>query len=148
MGLDMYLTGEKYLSQYTPEEKAISDEISNLLGMEDLKVQEVTCELAYWRKANAIHAWFVEHVQGGEDECKKHHVPMESLDELLGVCREVVTNKEAAKHLLAPQAGFFYGRTEIDDYYFESLEETIKMLTKARKDAEEYNLDMYYQSSW
>ncbi len=33
-------------------------------------VGEVTTireEVLYWRKANAIHQWFVENVQGGED---------------------------------------------------------------------------------
>lgn len=47
-------------------------------------------EVGYWRKANAIHKWFVENVQNGEDDCGRYEVSKEQLEELLDVCKEVL----------------------------------------------------------
>ena len=47
-------------------------------------------QVGYWRKANQIHNWFVEHVQDGEDDCGYHHeVTKEILEELLDTCEQV-----------------------------------------------------------
>ena len=47
--------------------------------------------VAQWRKANAIHAWFVEHVQGGEDDCGMHdEVTEDVLLELRAACRQII----------------------------------------------------------
>jgi len=52
-------------------------------------------EVGYWRKANQIHAWFVEHVQDGIDDCDYHHeVTQEILEELLEVCKTVLENSK------------------------------------------------------
>lgn len=49
-------------------------------------------EVGYWRKANQIHAWFVDHVQDGEDDCNYHHeVTKEILEELRDTCIEVLS---------------------------------------------------------
>ena len=47
-------------------------------------------EVAYWRKANAIHGWFVNNVQNGVDKCQKSPVTRQQLNELLSVCHEVI----------------------------------------------------------
>lgn len=47
--------------------------------------------VGYWRKANAIHKWFVDHVQDGEDDCEYHHeVTKEVLEQLRDVCKTVL----------------------------------------------------------
>ena len=52
-------------------------------------------EIGYWRKANQIHNWFVEHVQDGEDDCCYHNeVTKEVLEELLDTCEEVLASCE------------------------------------------------------
>lgn len=49
--------------------------------------------VGYWRKANAIHRWFVENVQDGEDDCDYHReVTAEDLKELRALCIDVVEN--------------------------------------------------------
>ncbi|MEM8970823.1 MAG: hypothetical protein AAGD43_02005 [Pseudomonadota bacterium] len=48
----------------------------------------------HWRTANHIHAWFVDNVQGGYDNCKFYHVRWELLDVLIGVCDEVLAGSE------------------------------------------------------
>lgn len=48
-------------------------------------------QVAYWRKANAIHRWFVENVQDGEDDCCYHReVTKRDLEELRDTCKEVL----------------------------------------------------------
>ena len=52
-------------------------------------------QVAYWRKANAIHDWFVNNVQDGEDDCEYHdEVTQEILEELLCVCETVLESSK------------------------------------------------------
>lgn len=44
-------------------------------------------EIGYWRKANAIHKWFVDNIQDGEDDCGYYEVASEQLEELLDICK-------------------------------------------------------------
>lgn len=46
-------------------------------------------EVGYWRKANAIHRWFVENVQNNVDDCGRYEVSKEQLEELLAACIKV-----------------------------------------------------------
>ena len=115
MGLDMYLSNKRYLSKYSdPVDSERIEKINDAFGIEgdedgDYGAQEVTFRVAYWRKANAIHAWFVHHCQNDVDECQETHVSREKLTELLEVCKEVLKKPKLAKELLPPQAGFFFG---------------------------------------
>lgn len=48
-------------------------------------------EVGYWRKANAIHMWFVDNVQNGEDDCCYHREVTE--DDLLDLryrCKTII----------------------------------------------------------
>lgn len=47
-------------------------------------------EVAYWRKANAIHNWLVDNVQDGIDECQETIITEDELNELLGLCQKVL----------------------------------------------------------
>ena len=48
--------------------------------------------VGYWRKANAVHKWFVDHVQSGEDDCKIHgDVSKEYLLTLKDICSDILT---------------------------------------------------------
>jgi len=46
----------------------------------------------YWRKANQIHNWFVEHCGDGVDECQRIPVKREDLETLLDTCRQVLNS--------------------------------------------------------
>ena len=47
-------------------------------------------QVGYWRKENAIHQWFVDHVQDGIDDCDYHkECTKEILEELLDTCEKV-----------------------------------------------------------
>lgn len=54
-------------------------------------------EVGYWRKANAIHRWFVENVQNGNDDCDYYPVTFDQLAALLDVCERVVNTVKIEK---------------------------------------------------
>ena len=103
----------------------------------------------YWRKANAIHGWFVDNCQNGIDECQMSIVTRAQLIELKELCEKVVINK--TPELLEPREGFFFGSKTADDYYYSDLAETVRVLEEElqTKEPEDYwGVDYYYQSSW
>lgn len=104
-------------------------------------------EVAYWRKKNAIHNWFVMHVQGGEDECRPFDVPQHRLAELLNLCRVVKERPDLAEQCLPTRGGFFFGPTEYDEWYVNGLDETIEQLESLLDNATPDDR-FVYQSSW
>lgn len=155
MGLDMYLKAKAFVSGYSwePEpEKELYNAIVNAVGGEvladkDSPTAEVSITAGYWRKANAIHGWFVRNVQDGEDECKEHYVTREQLIALQEACQDVLANPSKALDVLPPTQGFFFGGYEIDDYYWHYLKETEALIGALLKKADE-KWEFYYRSSW
>lgn len=144
MGLDMYLSANKFLWN---TEKETKDKIAEALGMKDIDVQTVKCEAAYWRKANAIHKWFVDNCQGGKDECQNTELEREQLMELRDLCKKVLADHSLAEKLLPTQQGFFFGMYEYNEYYFQDLENTVTMIDKALATFPD-GWDFQYRSSW
>lgn len=156
MGLDMYLTGKRYISKLVDEgdtERAeaiqkLFPELASCVGRfgNASPVKEVCIEAGYWRKANQIHNWFVKNVQEDKDECKPHHVYREQLIELRDLCKQVLEDRLMAGKLLPCSSGFFFGGTEYDDWYFDQLETTVSILNNALALPESW--DFEYCSSW
>ena len=156
MGLDMYLSGKRYMSKHFNKEdearmNAIQELFPELAGRkgrwgDDSPVKEMSIEVGYWRKANHIHNWFVRNVQGGEDECKPHYVSREHLQELRDTCERVLANREQASELLPTASGFFFGSTDYDEHYFSDCEATIRIIDSALELPESW--DFEYRSSW
>ena len=123
MGLDMYLVGKRYLSGFDEADKKVAEAVGEMFS--ELKnipgrfgtvspVKQVEAEVGYWRKANAVHDWFVKNVQDGEDDCKSYYVSREKLEELRSLCQRVLDDREQARELLPTTQGFFFGSTEYD----------------------------------
>jgi hypothetical protein len=110
------------------------------------RVKYIVEEVAYWRKANQIHNWFVQNVQNGIDECQSSYVSREKLEELLDVCKQVEADNDLASTLLPSASGFFFGGTEYDEWYFKDISNTIVYLTEILEDelADEFE----YNASW
>lgn len=144
MGLDMYLNAKRYLWHSDEElSKAIAEQLPEL---KDRRVKEVTVDAGYWRKANAIHAWFVTNVQDGEDDCGNYHVSREALQKLRAECQKVLDFKHLATNTLPPASGFFFGSTELDEWYYQNLQDTIDIIDDALAMPESW--DFEYHSSW
>jgi len=154
MGLDMYLSAKKYMSKYfdptdTDKIKKIN-EIFNVDGEEDgdYGAQEVIFRVAYWRKANQIHQWFVDNCQDGVDECQETWLSRDQLRSLLDLCEKIIADPKLGEELLPTQSGFFFGSTEYDEYYMDDVRYTVERLTKILNDTAFTKCDFYYQSSW
>ena len=93
MGLDMYLIRRKYVGanyEHNGVKGKIEIEVrSKKLPVEFNRVTYIDEDACYWRKANAIHKWFVDNVQDGEDNCRSYYVPTNKLEELLKLCKQV-----------------------------------------------------------
>jgi hypothetical protein len=96
MGLDMYLTAKYYVKNWEhtkPEERHEVTVLRNSVPVTDIPANKaiyVEIEVCTWRKANAIHQWFVDNVQDGEDDCRTTWVSREQLKELLGTVNQVL----------------------------------------------------------
>jgi len=151
MGLDMYLTAKRYISEYNPSDADLRAGIMAMdFGMKDMEVKEVSFEAMYWRKANAIHNWFVNNVQDGVDNCAEYYVSPDQLTELRDICKSVLEDPEKAMQLLPPKAGFFFGSTDIDEYFIQDLTDTVERFDYLLElpDVKEHNINFYYCSSW
>ncbi len=126
------------------------NEIVDTAGMSDVATDiygvhvEVTC--AYWRKSNQIHKWFVDNVQGGNDNCGEYYVSNEKLNQLRETCRQALFAKDPS--LLPPQAGFFFGSYDIDEWYWQDIKDTIKKIDRVLALPDMSKLSFYYTSSW
>lgn len=156
MGLDMYLYRSDYIQNWNYE-GAKKFELTIKRNGEPYPLRGnpsyIKSQVMYWRKANAIHRWFVENCQGGVDDCRTANVQLSQLEELLDIVNQALADPTKAAELLPSQIGFFFGSPEYDEYYFIDLEETKEELTKIiaeAKEDEENNIacDFEYHSSW
>ncbi len=61
------------------------------------KVSYIEERAGYWRKANAIHNWFVKNVQEGEDNCRDYDVSQEQMEDLLATVNKVLKASKLIK---------------------------------------------------
>lgn len=124
--------------------------IVDVSGMSDVATDiygaYVTVTCAYWRKANQIHKWFVDNVQQGNDDCGEYYVSKDRLMELLNTVNSALAGRDP--NLLPPQEGFFFGNTDIDEWYWQDLKNTKKKLERVLLNPEMSDLSFYYTSSW
>lgn len=167
MGLDMYLEKDLFLSYYTTNAtvpftlNTINGTKTIQVNLKDKKIQKITFSVMYWRKANAIHKWFVDNVQDGNDDCSRYWVSKEKLEQLLEICKKVEQayenenlskeeKEEQISSLLPTQEGFFFGTYAYDSYYIQDVKDTIEALEKEINSPDYTNNEFsyYYQSSW
>lgn len=163
----MYLEARKYVSKfdYTEDERTVTSDFSTVASFapagltkySDFAGGGVTVPVGYWRKANAVHGWFVTECQDGVDDCRTAYVPREKLVELRDACKSVLDcpaefdqETMAVAMNLLPQSGFFFGSTKMDEWYFDDLKRTVEMidniLSLISEDTWEWSF--YYHSSW
>jgi hypothetical protein len=167
MGLDMYLTKKTYIGAnyehrlFTGVSGKIDITIKDSpININFNRVRSISEQVGYWRKANQIHNWFVDNVQNGEDDYREHSVIREDFENLLKSVNLVLNAKGTPEESsviadnLPPTDGFFFGSTEIDEWYWTDLELTKQIVSDvlAEMDEDSKNPDMwadyYYFSSW
>lgn len=171
MGLDMYLYARKYVSgvNYGRDEAngfqmTLNKELDAViepigLSRKDLDLDSpaaiVSVKVLQWRKANAIHQWFVDNVQRGEDDCKDYYVGRENLEDLLATLGQALQARERGddtdmtiEDILPTQEGFFFGGTDYDEWYWDTVEWTYEELNKLLNNHKFEDFDFEYSSSW
>lgn len=160
MGLDMYLYKKAHVKCWKSDDSGVKDanKVDILVRVTypdgssdsaDYSVSnpemgiDISMPVAYWRKANAIHRWFIQNCANGQDDCREMSVSVEQLMELKHLCEQVLEDHSKAAELLPTQDGFFFGSTNYDEWYFHDLKHTVEALS---------NLDegywYEYQASW
>lgn len=171
MGLDMYLSVRKYINRidfsqdydksegYMDEPKFTSvieaTDMKDFVESQDSVGLHVEVPVMYWRKANAIHKWFVDEHADGVDNCQPIAVHVEHLEDLLELCNKALADRDNAGEYLPTEDGFFFGGTEYDEWYFDGLEytqrrlrELIPLMNQKNEKGWRDNDWAMYQASW
>lgn len=164
MGLDQYLYRREYLSDFSFQEnedkKRKFSAIVDAIGIEPTEhsphIHVEVC-VAYWRKANAIHGYIVREHAKGVDECQSIYLTRNDLKVLRDKCDAILSvpanfvPDAAHKSGLSPVVGFFFGSTEIDEWYMEDMKNTVsqidKILESVPKNSSTWT-DFIYRASW
>ncbi|MGV3489503.1 MAG: hypothetical protein ACO1OC_13105, partial [Tuberibacillus sp.] len=127
MGLDMYLYSVPRIEGMTLNEIITADAELMYLEEKDRKLYQkikgyiqhfeqfghswysLITEVAYWRKANQIHGWFVRNVQDGKDDCGSYEVTRSHLTDLCRACASILNGTADPREALPTQPGFFFG---------------------------------------
>ena len=89
MGLDMYLRGEQYVSEYdhsqqAPEGGSLRVERPKIDGFD---ICEYVLDMGQWRKFAPLHEYIVDEFAGGEDNCQRIHFEPEDLRKIANALR-------------------------------------------------------------
>ncbi len=162
MGLDMYLLAipkikgvsldefkwaERHLSRLAKEAPILYEKVKSYIKIGEPWVGLRT-EVAYWRKANHIHHWFVENVQEGEDDCRNYEVKPNQIEALYNLCDCIIKGDIRPWEGLPTMPGFFFGSLDYDSYYFHEIKRTHELLGRIlESDFFEQNY-LIYLSDW
>jgi pectin methylesterase-like acyl-CoA thioesterase len=96
MGLDMYLQKKTYVGRGFDDKKEVNLLVKNekTKHIIDSRINEIVEEAMYWRKANAIHKWFIDNCADGDGDKSSMYVSYENLKDLLEICKEVIANSK------------------------------------------------------
>jgi hypothetical protein len=100
MGLDMNLYRKSYVKNWEHEPKSEQSEVIVKKGgvvRSDIKSERVAYvieDVAYWRKANAIHNWIVKNCAGGVDKCQQISMSDTDLKNLLNAVNTVLASSK------------------------------------------------------
>ena len=85
-------------------------------------------------------------MQEGIDNCGEYWVSNEKMQELYDTCVRALETKDAT--ILSPTDGFFFGSTDIDQWYWDDIESTKEKIKSLLEDKRLAGYDFYYRSSW
>lgn len=106
-----------------------------LFGIEQDKKEDCTesssgqwKQVCYWRKANAIHKWF-DYVQNQSPDWDRDYADL------------------IAMSILPPDnIGCFFGSGNVDDWYWDNINDTIEQLTDVLEN--NFYHKFFYMASW
>jgi len=158
MGLDMYLFRTKKTNHSVKELNALDrydlspddEDVKEFLPLYDSKYEDgrysIFKEVSYWRKFNALHSWFVTNVQIGIDDCGMYEVTRDHIIDLVDTLFTILEEKDPSDFM--PVVGFFFGSTELDEYYWEQVENTRDKMYRLLNEFDWENERLFYCSDW
>ncbi len=164
MGLDMYFYARK--TTYKSFSKWDNSDRANEVNYpEDLKTfsdyiydrnfksvqTEISYQIGYFRKFNALHSYIVKTFADGIDNCQDIILYKEDVEQIKKVLDDVLNahqQVEKAKELLPTQSGFFFGGTDYDEYYFEEAKVAADLMQKLLDNFDFENYQLIYEASW
>lgn len=106
-------------------------------------------EVAYWRKANQVRQWLVDHTDlHPDDNCRIIPVTKDILEQLIKDCEEVITHPQRAEEIMSTSAGFFFGSYDYDEWYFEQIQDTIRQIKSILETTDFDNEVIEYTEWW
>lgn len=163
MGLDMYLYVKKYESccswrgdyekkkvGFYPEELK---EIGEQIDKNNFMSKETLYQVAYWRKSNMIHRYFIERCADGQDDCSPVYVQLKDIKDLVQLCRDVIAHPEDGPESYQPQEASSLAaqimKTGISVTWntpWRSLKPVISFMEERKEKGEDWSLE--YHASW
>ena len=133
MGLDMHLSGRKFLwTDWKHPEKNLTED--------GFRVEEKVLELGYWRKHPDLHGFIVKNFASGKDECQKIHLTVEGMEQII---RAIEANE------LPHTEGFFFGASRNDPAEkAEAVRIFRKAIEWAKVDEHGFSRSVIYRASW
>lgn len=175
MGLDMSIKARKTITKRTITDKELKEAKDGFLPSfygkldfeqipEDLQEfreftdsnlvnVKIDYPIAYFRKFNALHNYFVENCDhpDGQDNCVDMLITPEIIDDLILRLTKIILadgKQKVAEQELPTADGFFWGDTSYDEYYLKdckkALELMLKMKALAEESEEEEQYEFYY----
>lgn len=159
MGLDMYLTGDKFKrTEYAKDSNGeiLRDEDGGIISVNEDTVDgyrrsSQKLEVGYWRKHAPLHDFIVRAFADGEDNCRPIQLNVEQLRWIAKVLRgedseyELPSNEDVIR-------GAFFGDEEWWDELRENAHEDAETFDKAadwvESEGENFWHSVEYQASW
>lgn len=145
MGLDMYLRGDKFISNWDTsqiDENGMALEVKRPV-IDGFEVSSYNLDLGYWRKFAPLHHFIIRVFADGEDNCQEIYLSADDLRRIAAALRDdnLPDNDECA--------GFFFGTPESWDADRAEAEEHAETFDKAAKWVESNSWNsVIYQASW
>jgi len=156
MGLDMYLSGEKYFVQdcdkKVPDASLIDENEGRPLDAEGEHMESAKYRLGYWRKFAPLHHFIVNEFAEGVDDCRPIGLGYGDLMRIADVIE---------RSALPPDedcGGCFFGSSEIWAYHrseakdhaatFRAAADWIEAAPKYDSGALKQWRSVYYEASW
>ena len=145
MGLDMYLRGDKFISNWDTsqiDEHGMALEVKRPV-IDGFEVSSYNLDLGYWRKFAPLHHFIVKVFADGVDECQEIHLSADDLRRIAAALRDdnLPDNEDCG--------GFFFGNPEFWDADRAEGEKHAETFDKAAKWVESNSWNsVTYQASW
>ena len=146
MGLDMYLTGDKFRASGVFNKETQQYEAVEPTYVDGFKLSSARLELGYWRKNAPLHTLIVNRFANGKDDCRPIELTPDQLRDIAHLLRSktLPTDEQSG--------GFFFGDEEWWAECRKNADEDAKVFEAAAEWMEScedrFWNSVEYQASW